>query len=165
MASSRFAEEQALRKRQYVDELIEHFTGLDSQDDEDVVNFQAALEFVYSNLDYHRFLTTDPKQIEQTLTQLGEKFEIHGLTHRYDVLRYLLHVFMASPVIATHSEVHQLDRGDLKHDVLRFLLALCERPTRCEYEFEGLPVRLHDDTSRLSVAQIVGERFGFELCL
>lgn len=131
---SRFAERQQARIQSAATQLVSLFIGLDRENEEDAVNFQATLDFIYSNFDYHRFLATNSGAIKDTVHQLQEKLAISGHEHRSRIFRALVELFLnqySSPTATSETPF----------DILRFLFAMSERPTAIDYSFKGLPER------------------------
>eukprot|EP00045_Choanoeca_perplexa_P013138 m.147115 g.147115 ORF g.147115 m.147115 type:complete len:967 (+) comp16250_c0_seq1:163-3063(+) len=130
---SRFAERLRAAVRDDVDRLIGKLLGLRQTDEEDAVNFEAALEFVYSNFDFHRFLDTNDDAINRQLHALTEKFRVHSRSRDAQALQFLAGNFLR---LSPHPD--HVPGSPHHYNCLRFLLLMANRPTAAAYTFPGL---------------------------
>jgi hypothetical protein len=132
---SRFAERLRTAVRDDVDRLITKLIGLRQSDDEDAVNFEAALEFVYSNFDFHRFLDTDEDVVTRQLVALAEKFQVHSRQRDAQALQFLARNYLSLSPQARHTAA-----SPHHYNCLRFVVLMAQRPTAAKYTFPGLEI-------------------------
>ena len=151
---SRFAERLRTAIRDDVDHLITKLLGLRQSDDEDAVNFEAALEFVYSNFDFHRCLDTDEEGITRQLVALAAKFQIHSRQRHAQALQFLAGNYLRLSPSPSH-----IPASPHHFNCLRFILLMSDRPTAASYSFPGLQrVQPHMWEQDVDWTDVLGER-------
>ncbi|XP_060089867.1 gamma-tubulin complex component 5-like [Heteronotia binoei] len=122
---SRFEQEQDLTVR----ELIRRITGLSEQNDEELPGqFQAALNFAWSNFRFHQFLDVSSHKIEKIVDGIYEKLIVHSDLCKAASWKRLVEEFLNSPLLITEGT-----KTNTHYAILSLLLCLSESPSNTSY--------------------------------
>ncbi|XP_058150762.1 gamma-tubulin complex component 5 isoform X6 [Dasypus novemcinctus] len=106
-------------------ELVRQVTGL--QDEADP-NFQLALNFVWSNFRFHRFLDVNSHKIEKTIEGIYEKFIIHSDLSKAASWKRVTEEFLNSSLPSIKET-----KTDAHYSILSLLLCLSDSPSNSNY--------------------------------
>ncbi|CAH7460214.1 Tubgcp5 [Phodopus roborovskii] len=106
-------------------ELIRRLTGLQDEADR---NFQLALDFVWSNFRFHRFLDVNSHKIEKTIEGIHEKFTIHSDLSKAASWTRLTTEFLNGPLPSVEKT-----KTDTHYSILSLLLCLSDSPSNSSY--------------------------------
>ncbi|GAB1292146.1 Gamma-tubulin complex component 5 [Apodemus speciosus] len=106
-------------------ELVRQVTGL--QDEADP-NFQLALDFVWSNFRFHRFLDVNSHKVEKTIEGIYEKFIIHSDLSKAASWERLTKEFLHASLPSTEKA-----KTDAHYSILSLLLCLSDSPSNSTY--------------------------------
>uniref|UniRef100_A0A0U1RPL6 Tubulin, gamma complex component 5 n=1 Tax=Mus musculus TaxID=10090 RepID=A0A0U1RPL6_MOUSE len=106
-------------------ELVRQVTGL--QDEADP-NFQLALDFVWSNFRFHRFLDVNSHKVEKTIEGIYEKFTIHSDLNKAASWKRLTKEFLNASLPSTEKI-----KTDAHYSILSLLLCLSDSPSNSNY--------------------------------
>ncbi|XP_008059513.1 gamma-tubulin complex component 5 isoform X3 [Carlito syrichta] len=108
-----------------VRELVRRVTGLQDKADP---NFQLALNFVWSNFRFHRFLDVNSHKVEKTIKGIYEKFVIHSDLCKAASWKRLTEEFLN----ASLPSIKEI-KTDAHYSILSLLLCLSNSPSNSNY--------------------------------
>ncbi|XP_053561438.1 gamma-tubulin complex component 5 [Bombina bombina] len=106
-------------------QLISCMSGI--QDEEDH-NYQIALQFIWSNFRFHRYLDVSSHNVHRTLEGLYEKLMIHSDLDKAKSLKKLTEEFLTLPLPSTEGS-----KTDAHYALLSLLLCLSDSPSNNDY--------------------------------
>ncbi|XP_026644918.1 gamma-tubulin complex component 5 isoform X1 [Microtus ochrogaster] len=106
-------------------ELVRRVTGLRDQADP---NFRLALDFVWSNFRFHRFLDVNSHKIQKTIEGIYEKFTIHSDLGKAASWKRLTTEFLNAPLPCVEKT-----KTDTHYSILSLLLCLSDSPSNRSY--------------------------------
>ncbi|ELU14343.1 hypothetical protein CAPTEDRAFT_220584, partial [Capitella teleta] len=124
-----------------VKSLIKDVTGFQENEE----NFSLCLNFVQSNLKYHRFLTPDSHKLNRSVAGLIEKFQIHCQQNKANSLRKLVDAFLDFPIDGEQKVIVPeslssnvrifcgLQQSETHYALLSLLLHLSSSPLAADY--------------------------------
>ncbi|XP_054830981.1 gamma-tubulin complex component 5 [Eublepharis macularius] len=122
---SRFEQEQDVTVR----ELIRRITGLSEQSDEELPGqFQAALNFAWSNFRFHQFLDVSSHKIEKVVDGIYEKLIVHSDLIKAESWKRLIEEFLNSSLLTTEGT-----KTNTHYAILSLLLCLSDSPSNTSY--------------------------------
>ncbi|GFO07541.1 gamma-tubulin complex component [Plakobranchus ocellatus] len=108
-----------------VKKLITSVTGFEERDE----NFSRCLQYVDSNIKYHRYLSPDSHKIHRAIDGLCEKFEIHSQGQKAKDLRDLTVTFLDQPGL----DGKDTGKTDVHYAMLSLLVNLAVAPTQVDF--------------------------------
>jgi hypothetical protein len=88
MAESVFAREQQVRIEVQLGELITHAAGVEP--DDELGNFEIAVQWGLGNFTMHQFMDTDPAVVSAQVAGLCHKLRVHSQTDKADAMESLV---------------------------------------------------------------------------
>ncbi|CAD7695754.1 unnamed protein product [Ostreobium quekettii] len=132
MATSKYGAEIERQRSQLLQQLVEHLF----KDCPEGTKTAGALRASKRKLQNHRFLDTDPTDVEGLYKSLEERLILEAQEDKQQALSILTDQLLSLPWVCTEPEIHC--------GVLRLLFYLCRRPTRTPLP-DGMLARLQSE--------------------
>ena len=120
-------------KKGFVDELGKELVMYFLNIEENEQNFKLAIEYVMSNLRFHRFLDVNPLDVSKSLKGLCSKFRVNSQEEKAVHLESLVEEFVNQPLIQYKDEDNKQIQTDAHYALLSLLLNSSNNPLKNDF--------------------------------
>ncbi|XP_072028660.1 gamma-tubulin complex component 5-like [Amphiura filiformis] len=109
------------------EELVEKLTDFKNGSE----NFKRTMQYVLSNIKYHRYLDVNSHTVNKEIKGVLEKLQVHSKADKAEALQVVVDTFLEGPLVSPKAS-HP--KSDAHYSVLSVLLLLAGTPTSQDYE-------------------------------